>query len=77
MKRLAPLLAFTLIACGSRPEGPYGIHTGDHVDFYGSSTLDGTVTAIGEDWFEVDGRRVPASRLYSGGAQLKVTCPHD
>lgn len=77
MKRLAPLLAFTLIACGSRPEGPYGIHIGDDVDFYGSSSLDGTVTAIGEDWFEVRGSRVPASSLYSNGASLKVTCPHD
>jgi hypothetical protein len=85
MKRLAPLLAFTLLACGSRPEGPYGVHVGDTIDLSGSD-FDGEVTAVGDDWFEVqprpkfDGHEPKPVRLapsqFAVTLAPRVTCPH-
>lgn len=65
---LAVLLLVSTLGC-RRASGPLGIHVGDILQ-PGDSGM--TVTAVGPDWAEFNGRRYAASELSS----VQVECPH-
>jgi hypothetical protein len=66
-RRTSGALLLLVAAVSCRQSGPLGIHKGDVIQPAGE-----VVTAVGEDWIEVGGRRASAEQLPA----VEVECPH-
>ena len=76
--RLALVLAVAMAFSSCGPdEGPLGIHEGDRItrskNTKGEWIESGSVSAVGNGWVEIRGKRYTAEDL----AGVRITCFHD